>query len=168
MVTQDFSLENINVQNLNKEEIKIFISEQLTGRLGVCFESEVYIVPLSYIFMDNKIYVHWFKDDGKKSQLLKKNNQICFEIDEYTKDHLYRKSVIIQGRISKVKSLEEKRKFIGELSKKYPEFRDAKMGHNLLVQKFIKAGIEIMIRKVSLYTIEIIEVTGKTEDLRQQ
>lgn len=61
-----------------------FLDECQTIRLGLHDEPFPYIVPLSFGWeqIDGKtfIYFHCAKD-GKKIQLIKKNNAVCFEAD---------------------------------------------------------------------------------------
>ncbi len=100
---------------MKQDEINSFIEKQVTVRAGIQDGESVYIVPLSYVYMNDKIYVHWFKEHCKKADLLRGNNNICLEIDEYTPDHLHRRSVIIKGKATKVENLNTKRSRVREI-----------------------------------------------------
>jgi nitroimidazol reductase NimA-like FMN-containing flavoprotein (pyridoxamine 5'-phosphate oxidase superfamily) len=75
-----------------------------------------YIVPLNYGYYDNAIYIH-SASVGKKIEILKKNNKVCFEIDiegDLIKNEIscewsinYR-SLIGYGTIEIIKEFDEK------------------------------------------------------------
>jgi len=146
---------------MTKEEIDEFLKKAVTGRLGLSVDSQPYIVPLSFVYMDNKIYVHWFKEKGhKKAEMVKQNPNICFEIDEYSRDHLYRKSIIIDGLIKKVEDSELKKNFLKALAEKYPYFAEGG-DHPRFVIPIIKKGLTLMSSLISVYEIIPEEVTGR-------
>ena len=64
-------------------EDKVIIEEILSKseicRVAMMDGDKPYIVPLNYGYHDNAIYVH-SAPLGKKIELLKKNNKVCFEI----------------------------------------------------------------------------------------
>ena len=49
-------------------------------RLGINTDDVPYIVPVNYGYKDNVIYIH-SAPKGRKIELLKKNNQVSFEIE---------------------------------------------------------------------------------------
>ncbi|MDD2850320.1 MAG: pyridoxamine 5'-phosphate oxidase family protein [Desulfuromonadaceae bacterium] len=49
-------------------------------RLGMCDNGQPYIVPLSFGYDGNFLYLHAALE-GKKVDILKKNSQVCFEFD---------------------------------------------------------------------------------------
>lgn len=49
-------------------------------RLGMCDEGRPYIVPLSFGYDGGTLYFH-AAGEGRKMEILKKNNQVCFEFD---------------------------------------------------------------------------------------
>ena len=61
-------------------EIENIIRRASVCRLGLCEKEHPYIVPLCFGYEDNVLYFH-SAPDGRKLDILKKNNNVCFEID---------------------------------------------------------------------------------------
>jgi len=64
----------------SREEIESIINKAFVCRLAMADENGPYIVPLSFGYSDGALYFHCAKK-GKKLDILKKNNRVCFEID---------------------------------------------------------------------------------------
>ncbi|MFO7665119.1 MAG: pyridoxamine 5'-phosphate oxidase family protein [Desulfobacterales bacterium] len=64
----------------SKEEIESVIQKALVCRLGMADENGPYIVPLSFGYADGRLFFHSAKE-GRKLDILKKNNKVCFEVD---------------------------------------------------------------------------------------
>ena len=67
--------------------IKDILSRALVCRLGLCEDNQPYVVPLCFGYKDNALYFHC-GPEGKKLNILRKNNKVCFEVDidsEYIK-----------------------------------------------------------------------------------
>ena len=89
-------------------------------RLGLSDNNKPYIVPLNYgYFFDNNILTLFFHSatEGKKLDIIKKNNKACFEIDCDTQlieakkacDYGYAyKSVVGFGKIIILENIDEK------------------------------------------------------------
>ncbi|UCF43227.1 MAG: pyridoxamine 5'-phosphate oxidase family protein [Planctomycetota bacterium] len=60
--------------------IEEIISTAAVCRLGLCQNSQPYIVPLCFGYKDGALYFHSARK-GKKLDMLRKNNNVCFEID---------------------------------------------------------------------------------------
>lgn len=63
-----------------KNEIESIIRKSTVCRLGLADGSRPYIVPLSFGYRNNALYFH-SAGEGKKIEILKKNNRVCFEFD---------------------------------------------------------------------------------------
>ncbi|HUI28574.1 MAG TPA: pyridoxamine 5'-phosphate oxidase family protein [Candidatus Acidoferrales bacterium] len=57
----------------------ILINSQIC-RLGLVDNSEAYIVPVNYAFVDGYIYIH-SASEGRKIEILKRNPKAAFEIE---------------------------------------------------------------------------------------
>jgi nitroimidazol reductase NimA-like FMN-containing flavoprotein (pyridoxamine 5'-phosphate oxidase superfamily) len=64
----------------NQSEIEAVIGKATVCRLAMADENGPYIVPLCFGFSNNALYFHSAKE-GKKLDILNKNNQVCFEFD---------------------------------------------------------------------------------------
>ncbi|MCM1985538.1 MULTISPECIES: pyridoxamine 5'-phosphate oxidase family protein [Methanococcoides] len=51
-------------------------------RLGLCSNEKPYIVPISFGYKDNTIYLHSSRK-GTKINLIKQNKNVCFEVDTF-------------------------------------------------------------------------------------
>lgn len=92
---------------VDKEIIKEIILNSKICRLGIMGKEYPYIVPLNYGYRDNSLYFHCAQE-GKKLDLIRDNNKVCFEIEaryEILKDEVSCKwttkysSIIGNGRI---------------------------------------------------------------------
>ena len=84
---------------LNEEEIDGFLKKQIIGRIGCQQGGEVYVVPISYAYDGKYIYCH--TQEGRKTNMIKKNPRICFEVDSLEATATW-KSVIIWGEYIEV------------------------------------------------------------------
>lgn len=67
-------------QITEKNEIEFIIRKSTVCRLGLADAGRPYIVPLCFGYRDNALYFH-SAGEGQKIEILKKNNQVCFEFD---------------------------------------------------------------------------------------
>jgi nitroimidazol reductase NimA-like FMN-containing flavoprotein (pyridoxamine 5'-phosphate oxidase superfamily) len=93
-------------RELTQDEMKRFLGKHLHGRLGLCVEGEPYVVPVAYRYSEGAIYFHTGKG-GKKVDFMRKNNRVCFEVDEWQKAWA---SVVCYGRVTLQDDLEAKRR----------------------------------------------------------
>ncbi|MBN8719890.1 MAG: pyridoxamine 5'-phosphate oxidase family protein [Sediminibacterium magnilacihabitans] len=85
---------------LSKEKIENILSSQVVGRLACSDGNQPYITPVTYIF-DGK-YIYGQSNEGKKLSILRKNPNVCFEVDVVT-DMRNWQSVIIYGKFEELK-----------------------------------------------------------------
>ncbi len=113
----------------DKKEIEAIIRRSLVCRLALADEGIPYIVPLCFGYQDNTLYFHSARE-GKKLDILKKNNKVCFEFDidteiQQTKDvcnwGIQYKSVIGFGKASFIEDPETKKKALDILMGQYAE-----------------------------------------------
>jgi len=64
---------------LNEQQINNILTSQLIGRLACCEDKYPYIVPITFAYDGNYIYGHSY--EGKKMEVLRKNPNVCFEVD---------------------------------------------------------------------------------------
>lgn len=60
--------------------IEAIIKQSLVCRLAMSDGDQPYVVPLCFGYADNALYFH-SAGAGKKIDILKKNNRVCFEFD---------------------------------------------------------------------------------------
>ena len=66
----------------NKTLIDQVLSESEICRIGLLDGDRAYIVPMNYGYRDGVIYFH-SAPSGKKIELIKANNRVCFEIEHH-------------------------------------------------------------------------------------
>ena len=111
------------------KEIEEIISKSKVCRLALSLDNTPYVVPLSFGYKDKIIYFHSAKQ-GKKVDILKANNKVCFEFDI---DHelvesekgcswgMKFRSVIGFGEASFIESIEEKQKALDIIMQNYTD-----------------------------------------------
>ncbi len=112
----------------DEEKINKFLNEKRAGALSMCDTGErPYVIPVNYVYMDGKIYIHGM-GSGKKNMLLEKNPSVCFTVFEEfgtVKDSVPCKcdtsylSVVIFGKAALVQDLEEKTRALEGFMKKF-------------------------------------------------
>jgi len=65
----------------DRAEMERILGEAEVGRLGTCLDGEPYVVPVSFVYRDGRIYFHG-ADRGKKIDHISRNPRVCFEVDE--------------------------------------------------------------------------------------
>ena len=82
-------------------EVEGFLKHQLVGRIGCHMDGITYIVPISYAYDGEYIYCHG--KEGMKMYMMRKNHQLCFEVDDYQNLDNW-KSVIAWGVFEELKN----------------------------------------------------------------
>ncbi len=135
--------------------IEDILSRATVCRLGLCEANQPYVVPLCFGYKDNALYFHC-AGQGKKLDILRKNNNVCFEVDinhELVKADkacdwgMKYKSVIGFGKAVFIKDVEQKRKAL-----------------DIIMQQFSKDTFEYSanaVENIWIIKVEIESMTGK-------
>lgn len=138
------------------KEIAAIMEKAAVCRIALSDDDSPYIVPVNFVVRDNYLYFHSSRE-GRKIDLLRKNNQVCFEIDINTKivkgdapcswgtRYL---SVIGFGRAFFLEKATEKKKALNYLMEKYA-------GKGSFSYK-----IDVL-EKVAVISVRIEKITGK-------
>jgi nitroimidazol reductase NimA-like FMN-containing flavoprotein (pyridoxamine 5'-phosphate oxidase superfamily) len=62
------------------KEIEAIIQEAAVCRLGLAVDNTPYVVPVNFGYEDNCLYIHC-ANVGRKLDMIKQNNTVCFEMD---------------------------------------------------------------------------------------
>ena len=68
----------------DSKEIAVIMEKAAVCRIALVDDGYPYIVPVNFVVRDSHLYFHSSRD-GRKIDLLRKNNRVCFEIDINTK-----------------------------------------------------------------------------------
>jgi uncharacterized protein len=95
------------IKALDPVQIDNLISKQVIGRLGCHADGEIYVVPIGYVYDGEYIYGHTY--EGRKIQMMRKNPEICFEVDDLA-DLGNWKSVIAWGHFEEITDHDQRKK----------------------------------------------------------
>ena len=84
-------------------QINNILSGQLVGRLACTDGKQPYIIPMTYYY-DGK-YIYGQTNYGLKMRILRKNPNVCFEVDVMT-DMRNWQSVLVYGKFEELKNKE--------------------------------------------------------------
>ena len=133
------------------------LSRAKVCRLGLCAENRPYVVPLCFGYEDNALYFHC-ASQGKKLDIIRENNNVCFEVDIDCKITeadkacdwgIKFKSVIGFGKAMFVDDAEQKRKALDIIMKQYSEKSFDYPDKSIDNTTIIKIEIETMTGKQS-------------------
>lgn len=143
---------------LNDTQIRNILSSQAVGRLACTDGKQPYIVPVTYAY-DGK-YIYGQTIEGLKLKMLRKNLNVCFEVDMMT-DMRNWQSVLVFGKFQELKNKEAQKA------------RDILFGHvfPLLTSSTIHSYGHETTGKVDdstrvkhvMYRIKIRKITGRYE-----
>jgi len=140
----------------DKEIIEQLLSGSDICRIAMIDGNRPYMVPLNYGYAGNALYFH-SASAGKKINILKQNNRVCFEIENYNeiiRDEIpcewtakYR-SLIGYGTIEFITGHEDKKK-----------------GLDVIMAHYGKTGINVykdnLIENIIILKLNIEEISGK-------
>ncbi len=137
--------------------METILKKAMVCRIALIDEDKPYIVPMNYGYKDNCIYLH-SASEGRKIDILKRNNSVCFEI-EYETELLKAEnpcnfgmkyySIIGWGKAVFIEEYNEKIKALDVVMQKYAPGMISEYDENLL-------------NLLSILRIEIDELTGKS------
>ncbi len=90
-------------RELNKSEIINILQSQSICRLGCTDGKHPYVVPITYFFDGKHVYCQ--TQEGKKIKIMRKNPNICLQIDIVNSMRSY-KSILIFGKFEELKNEE--------------------------------------------------------------
>lgn len=140
----------------DKKEIEAIIERATVCRIGLSEDNLPYVIPVNFGFKDNNIYFH-SAPMGKKIDILKKNNNVCFEIDidheiiisdDKCNSSMKYRSVIGYGKAVIVDDLNEKREALNIIMNHY-------------TSKDLYEYNERLLKRMAIIKIEIDSMTGK-------
>ena len=105
------------IKPLSSEEARALVREGRTGRLGCVIEEGPYVVPVSYIFEGDSIYVHSLM--GQKIRAMRADPRVCLQVDEI-KDEYHWKSALAFGEYEEITDSVERARVLDRLLKRFP------------------------------------------------
>lgn len=140
----------------DKAIIESIMRKEMVCRIALSDNNMPYIVPMNFGYKNNSLYLHSAKE-GKKIEIIKNNNNVCFEIDtdhELIKSEkacswgMKYRSVIGFGKAHLIDNSEEKRRALDIIMEHY----SSKSSYDYLEKE---------IDNVAIIKIEIESIIGK-------
>ena len=94
------------MKKLTKEEMDNLLTTVGDGVLAVADNDIPYCIPFGFVYIKEKVYLSLFPM-GRKWDILKRNNKVCFNVFRWNKDHSEWASVIVEGVLEQVKEIKE-------------------------------------------------------------
>jgi len=88
---------------LTNEVIDHLLNNQYFGRIGCSADNQLLIEPVMYHF--DGLYIYGITREGTKTQMLRKNPNVAFEIDEMVSPGVWH-SVVIEGEFEELQGNE--------------------------------------------------------------
>ena len=143
----------------SREEINAIIRGSHVCRIALAMDNMPYIIPVSFGYDGESIYIHTAKE-GKKINYFKNNNNICFEFERNVKLCKDQKnackwtfsyeSVIGFGKIHELESLEQREVGLNRIMSQYSR------------KKWVFG--EDPLKNIRVWKIEITSITGKRSE----
>ena len=158
----------------DKEKIDRFLNEKRVGTLSMCDkEGRPYGIPVNYIYLEGKIYIHGM-GSGKKNVVLGENPSVCFSVFEEfgtATDPVPCKcdtsyfSVVIFGKAVPVEKPDEKVRVLAQLLEKFTPG----LFKNALSNKFVdKYRSSLDNKAVAVYCIDPEDLTAKENPINPE
>jgi uncharacterized protein len=93
------------IGKLSAQEIEELLEDNVMGRIGCNDGTKNYVVPVNYVYDGNYVMAHSL--EGMKIDMMRKNPQVCFEVD-VIKDFTNWKSVIAWGTFEELTGEQER------------------------------------------------------------
>jgi nitroimidazol reductase NimA-like FMN-containing flavoprotein (pyridoxamine 5'-phosphate oxidase superfamily) len=148
---------------LTPQQIEQLLSQQLIGRIACCDEGIPYILPISYAYDGKSIYCR--TQEGKKTDMMRKNNQVCFQADVMHNMANW-ESVIVWGKYEELTDETERVKGIEILLKRTLPLISSSTTHLGLTWPFVQENLNEAVDGI-VFRIVISEKTGRYEESEQ-
>jgi len=108
----------MSVKEMTCEEVDQLLTCARVGRLGIALKDGPYVVPVGFAYVDGKIFFHTCSK-GLKMDGIRRNPNVCFEVDETISDTTMYKSVILFGTAEIIDDEEKMIPYLQRLIDKY-------------------------------------------------
>jgi nitroimidazol reductase NimA-like FMN-containing flavoprotein (pyridoxamine 5'-phosphate oxidase superfamily) len=112
----------IEIRDLSDAEIREFIGRNSFGHLACARENVPYLVPIHYVYEEPYVYI--FTTQGKKSDIIAVNPNVCLQIEEVADEKNWT-SVVVDGEAEEIYSKDERDKALKLLTRTNPELTPA-------------------------------------------
>lgn len=143
---------------LNEQEMDNLLASQAVGRLACTDSTQPYLVPVTYAFDGN--YIYGQTNEGMKLGLLRKNPNVCFEVDAMINMANWQ-SVIVRGTFEELKDSDAEKACTILKNRVFPMMTSATVDGE---QHEVESELDDSNRlKRVMYRISITQKTGRFE-----
>lgn len=143
---------------LNNAEIEEVLKGQLLGRIACHADDTIYIVPVSYAYDGQYVYVR--SKDGMKIDIMRKNPQVCFEV-EALRDMGDWQTVVAWGTFEEITNSEERKAALQKLNNRHLPSINSELSRLSMHWPFEPADLNSI--EGVVYRIDLKEKTGRFE-----
>ncbi|MBV8364130.1 MAG: pyridoxamine 5'-phosphate oxidase family protein [Candidatus Eremiobacteraeota bacterium] len=142
------------IEVLSDREIEEMLAAHSVGRLGCHADGRTCVVPIAYAYSDGAIYGH--SSEGLKMRMMRKNPQVCFEVDEVD-NVLEWRSVVAWGTFEELHGVQRDEAMRTLLI----QFLPAKATATTRYLESSRAGVKD--DRAVIYRVRLYEKTGRCE-----
>lgn len=142
---------------LTHGQIDHVLQSQVIGRLACQAKNKLYIVPVTYAYNGKYLYLH--SRYGKKIEMMRKNPNVCFQVDQVDSMVNWR-SVIAWGTFEELKTGTDEQKGLKILSDRLGPLVTSS---TVLPVRNDSPRVVIKAKKPVTYRIMVREVSGRFE-----
>lgn len=144
---------------LNETQIEELLKEQVIGRIACQADSEIYLVPINYVYRDGYIYGH--SAEGKKVRMMRQNPAVCFEVENIQSVFRW-KTVIAKGTYEEITDIDEKQQAMQGIIHRIMPLVTSPQGHpsHGITENDSDVGTKV---ELVIYRIKLGEKTGRFE-----
>lgn len=138
----------------NQKELAAIMARALVCRIALVDDGSPYLFPVNFVVRDRHLYFH-SAVEGKKLEILKKNNKVCFEIEDAVEivrgesacawgtKYL---SIIGFGQAFLIEEVTGKKKALDLLMEKYSGEKEFSYKEDLLKKTIV---VDVLIEKIT-------------------
>ena len=146
------------LDSLTKNQSERVLLSELVGRVGCHASGKMYIVPLSYVFEKGYLYAH--AKDGLKIKMMRKNPNVCFQVDQID-DMAHWRSVVVWGKFEEITTPAAQDKTLKLLADRFGVYNTSESVKPVFQTKDQEPLKE---KKPVLFRIAVEEMSGRFEN----
>ncbi len=146
------------IGKLTPQQIEDLLFQHVVARIGCHADNVTYVVPTSYAYDGQYVYCH--SEEGKKIEMMRKNPDVCFEVDSL--DNMANwKSIIAWGRFEEITDPLERKEAIRILNNRVLPMATGQTVHLSDIWPFTNGGNEV---NGVVYKILLDKKSGRYEE----
>jgi nitroimidazol reductase NimA-like FMN-containing flavoprotein (pyridoxamine 5'-phosphate oxidase superfamily) len=112
----------VEVQEMGNDEIEEVLNTVGFGHFACARDNKPYVVPINYAY--SKPYIFIYSTEGKKSDIIKTNPQVCLQVEDVVNKEFWR-SVVVNGTAERVTDPGEREEILKLILKTNPTLTPA-------------------------------------------